>query len=153
MHDATQPVTPPPPNGTAPAAASSTVSASAPAADLTGQTVGDFFILRVIGSGGMGQVYLAEQRSLKRKVALKFLRPELAANPTALSRFRREAEAVARVTHANIVQVYSINADEPPFFMALEYVEGRNLKEYLSRKGPLDVPVALTIMRQVAAAL
>src|SRR5437588_299090 len=153
MHDATQPVTPPPPNGTAPAAASSTVSASAPAADLTGQTVGDFFILRVIGSGGMGQVYLAEQSSLKRKVALKFLRPELAANPTALGRFRREAEAVARVTHANIVQVYSIGEADGRHFMALEYVEGRNLRDYLARKGPPDLPVVLTVMRQVAAAL
>src|SRR5262245_52502830 len=76
--------------------------------DLTGRTLGDFRILRSLGEGGMGQVYLAEQISLKRKVALKFLRADLAANRAALERFKAEAEAVARVTHANIVQVYWI---------------------------------------------
>jgi serine/threonine protein kinase len=145
MHDATQPVTP-----------TSADSAPAPVndktSDLTGQTIGDFQILRGLGRGGMGYVYLAEQLSLKRKVALKFLRAEMAANPTALSRFRREAEAVARVTHANIVQVYSIGEADGRHYMALEFVDGRNLREYL-RKGPPDLPVVLTIMRQVAAAL
>jgi eukaryotic-like serine/threonine-protein kinase len=147
MQDATQPVT------TAEGGGSAQSSGPDIVADLTGKLVGDFHILRRLGQGGMGSVYLAEQRSLKRKVALKFLRPEFAANPTAVSRFRREAEAVARVTHVNIVQVYYINADKPPYFMALEYVEGRNLGKYLSQKGPPDLPFALAIMRQVAAAL
>src|SRR5262245_37346434 len=75
--------------------------------DLTGQTLGDYQILRCLGQGGMGQVYLAEQVSLKRKVALKVLRADLAANETALARFISEAEVVARATHANIVQVYA----------------------------------------------
>jgi tRNA A-37 threonylcarbamoyl transferase component Bud32 len=123
------------------------------AADLTGHTLGDFLILRRLGSGGMGQVYLAQQLSLKRKVALKLLRHDLAADPVALQRFKKEAEAVARVTHANIVQVYAIGEHDGLHYMALEYVEGRNLKEYLARKGPPEVPVALSIMRQVAAAL
>src|SRR5947208_11149886 len=79
------------------------------AADLTGTRLGDFQLLRRLGQGGMGQVYLAEQISLKRKVAIKILRADLAANDTALQRFRREAEAVARATHANIVQVYAID--------------------------------------------
>src|SRR5262249_39347530 len=73
--------------------------------DLTGTRLGDFQLLRRLGQGGMGQVYLAEQISLKRKVAIKLLRSELASNETALQRFKREAEAVARATHANIVQV------------------------------------------------
>jgi serine/threonine-protein kinase len=123
------------------------------AADLTGRTLGDFLVLRRLGQGGMGQVYLAQQVSLKRKVALKLLRPDLAANPTYLQRFKKEAEAVARVTHANIVQVYAIGEHAGIHYMALEYVDGRNLKEYLARKGPPEVPVALSIMRQVAAAL
>src|SRR5436190_7012683 len=71
--------------------------------DLTGTTLGEFHILRRLGQGGMGQVYLAEQTSLRRKVALKFLRPDLAADPKALERFDREAKSVAGVTHANIV--------------------------------------------------
>src|SRR5262249_42308040 len=100
-----------------------------PAPDLTGRTLGDFLVLRRLGQGGMGQVYLAQQLSLKRKVALKLLRPDLAANPTSLQRFKMEAEAVARVTHANIVQVYAIGEYQGIHYMALEYVEGRNLKE------------------------
>src|SRR5207249_2848436 len=82
-------------------------SATAEAPDLTGRTLGDYHVLRRLGRGGMGEVYLAEQRSLKRKVALKILRGDLAANPIALKRFQQEAEAVAKATHANIVQVYA----------------------------------------------
>src|SRR3954463_7861777 len=77
--------------------------------DLTGRDLAGFRILRRLGQGGMGHVYLAEQLSLKRKVALKILRPELAANPNALQPFRAEAAACARATHANIVQVYEFN--------------------------------------------
>jgi eukaryotic-like serine/threonine-protein kinase len=120
---------------------------------LTGKTVGDFQILRRLGQGGMGQVYLAEQVSLKRQVALKVLRSDLARNETSLARFKAEAEAVARATHANIVQVYYIGTVDGLPFMALEYVEGKNLREYLAKKGPPEVPLALSIMRQVAAAL
>ncbi len=79
-----------------------------PPPDLTGRTLGDFQVLRKLGQGGMGQVYLARQLSLKREVALKILSKELADSPTALKRFQAEAEAVARVTHANIVQVYAV---------------------------------------------
>jgi len=124
-----------------------------PAPDLTGRTVGDFQVLRKLGQGGMGQVYLARQLSLKREVALKILRKDLAANATALKRFQAEAEAVARVTHANIVQVYATGEFDGLRYMALEYVDGRNLRDYLLRKGPPDLPVAITIMKQVAAAL
>jgi eukaryotic-like serine/threonine-protein kinase len=121
--------------------------------DLSGRTLDDYQVLRHLGQGGMGQVYLAEQISLKRKVALKILRPELATDPTALPRFKLEATAVAQATHANIVQVFAIGEADGISYMALEYVEGRNLREYLVRKGPPDVPLALSIMRQVASAL
>jgi serine/threonine-protein kinase len=121
--------------------------------DLTGRTLADFRVLRSLGQGGMGQVYLAEQISLQRKVALKILRPELASDPTALPRFKHEATAVAQATHANIVQVFAIGEADGVSYMALEYVEGRNLREYLARKGPPDVLLALSIMRQVASAL
>lgn len=121
--------------------------------DLTGRTLGDFHILRRLGEGGMGQVYLAEQLSLKRKVALKILRADLAANPTSLERFKAEALAVARATHANIVQVYSIGEFDGLHTIALEYVEGRNLRDHLVRKGSPDLLLAMSIMRQVTAAL
>jgi serine/threonine-protein kinase len=121
--------------------------------ELTGRLLGDYQVLRRLGQGGMGQVYLAEQVSLKRKVALKFLRPDLAANPSSLQRFRLEGQAVARVTHANIVQVYQVGELDGLHFMALEYIEGRNLKEYIARKGPPELLLALSIMRQTASAL
>src|SRR5262245_59783736 len=124
-----------------------------PAVDLTGRTVGDFHVLRSLGRGGMGEVYLAEQRSLQRKVALKILRSDLAANPTALKRFKQEALAVAQATHANIVQVYACDEADGVTYMALEYVEGRNLKDFIAKKGPPDLLLAISIMRQVAAAL
>lgn len=124
-----------------------------PTTDLTGRTLGDFRVLRKLGQGGMGQVYLARQLSLKREVALKILSRELADSPAALKRFQAEAEAVARVTHANIVQVYAVGEQDGLRYMALEYVEGRDLRDYLDRKGPPELPLALAVMRQVAAAL
>ncbi len=124
-----------------------------PPPDITGRTLGDFQVLRKLGQGGMGQVYLARQLSLKRDVALKLLRGDLAQNATALKRFQAEAEAVARISHPNIVQVYAIGEHDGLRYMALEYVEGRNLRDFLERKGPPDLPIALAIVRQVAAAL
>jgi serine/threonine-protein kinase len=129
-------------------------AAPAPTPDLTGRTLAEFRVVRRLGSGGMGEVYLAEQLSLGRMVALKVLRPDLiTAQPEAMRRFQAEAKAVARATHANIVQVYAIGEADGLWFMALEYVEGRNLKEYLTRKGPPELLIVLSIMRQVAAAL
>jgi eukaryotic-like serine/threonine-protein kinase len=124
-----------------------------PGLNWTGRRFGDFQVLRLLGQGGMGQVYLAEQISLKRKVALKLLRPELAANQTAFARFKAEAHAVAQATHANIVQVYALGEEDGTHFMALEYVEGRNLRQFLEKKGPPELLLALSIIRQVAAAL
>jgi serine/threonine-protein kinase len=123
--------------------------------DLTGQTLGDYHILRRLGEGGMGQVYVAEQVSLKRKVALKILRADLAANATSLERFKQEALAIAQATHANIVQVYDMREfkETGQHYMALEYVEGRNLRQYLEKKGPPELMLMLSIIRQVAAAL
>ncbi|HEY2911273.1 MAG TPA: protein kinase [Gemmataceae bacterium] len=124
-----------------------------PGADLTGRTLGEFEILRKIGAGGMGQVYLARQLSLKRQVALKLLRKDLAGNATAMLRFQAEAEAVATLNHPNIVQVYGAGESDGLRYMALEFVDGRNLREHLARKGPPDLPIAISIIRQVALAL
>jgi serine/threonine-protein kinase len=101
----------------------------------------------------MGQVYLAEQISLKRKVALKVMRSDVTANLTSFQRFRAEAEAIARITHGNIVQVHAFGEEAGVHYMALEYVEGLNLRQFIEKKGPAELPVALSIMRQVAAAL
>lgn len=122
-------------------------------ADLTGRLVADYQILRRLGQGGMGHVYLAQQISLHRKVALKILRSDFVANHTYLERFKAEARAVGKATHANIVQVYGAGEDQGIHYMALEYIEGRNLRDYLSKKGPPDLALALSIIRQVAGAL
>src|SRR5829696_8525028 len=116
----------------------------APTEDFSGRTLGDFELVRRIGIGGMGQVYLARQKSLKRQVAVKVLRGELAANVTNLRRF--QAEAVANLTHAHIVQVYAIGEEHGLHYMALEYVDGRNLRDFLEKKGVPDLPLALEVM-------
>ncbi len=131
----------------------SQVPSASAAQDLSDRTLGDYRLLRRLGQGGMGQVYLAEQISLKRRVALKILRADLAADPKYLQRFRSEAEAVAQATHANIVQVYAIGEADGLHFMALEYVEGRNLRDVLLRRGPPELALVLSVMRQVGAAL
>lgn len=121
--------------------------------DWSGQVLGEFRIQHRLGKGGMGQVYLAEQTSLKRKVALKLLNPELAGNERSLLRFKTEAENVARATHANIVQIYTIGSTGGVHYIALEYVEGRNLREFIEKKGPPELSLGLHVMAQVAAAL
>ena len=115
--------------------------------------LGEFRILHQLGRGGMGQVYLAEQTSLKRKVALKLLHPELAANERSLLRFKAEAENVARATHANIVQIYTIGQANGVNYLALEYVEGKNLREFIEKKGTPELSLGLHIMTQAASAL
>ena len=128
-------------------------AADASQPDLVGETFDGFRILRELGRGGMGQVYLAEQLSLKRKVAVKMLREDVAAHPTALERFKAESKTVARLSHPNVVQVHTFGEHRDRCYMVLEYVEGKSLGDYLARQGPLDVPLALSIMRQVASAL
>ncbi|MBL8824421.1 MAG: serine/threonine protein kinase [Planctomycetia bacterium] len=120
---------------------------------LPGQQFGDFRLVRCLGQGGMGQVFLADQLSLQRRVAIKFLRRDHAENETFLKRFEAEAKAIAQLTHPNIVQVYSVGSEQGTRYMALEYVEGTNLKDYLNRKGPPEITIALAIMRQITSAL
>jgi eukaryotic-like serine/threonine-protein kinase len=121
--------------------------------DLTGVTLGDFKIEKLLGRGGMGEVYLATQLSLSRPVALKVLLSNLASNPTYLSRLRTEATAVAKLNHPNIVHVYTFGCVDQINFIAMEYVQGTNLREYIIKKGALDLPLALSIMRQTGQAI
>src|SRR5262249_36041651 len=93
--------------------------------------LGEFEILREIGRGGMGIVYEARQISLKRRVALKVLPPALREDSRLLARFRREAEAAARLRHPNIVPVYSVGESGGAPFFAMELVEGRSLRDLI----------------------
>jgi serine/threonine-protein kinase len=115
--------------------------------------LGEFRILRRLGRGGMAEVYLAEQTSLKRSVALKVLRAKMMEDPTYVKRFKTEALAAANLSHPNIVHVYTVGEADGVHFIAQEYVHGLNLRELLARKGPPDLPLVLHIMKQVAAAL
>ncbi|WP_406694807.1 protein kinase [Singulisphaera sp. Ch08] len=121
--------------------------------DLTGKTLGDFEVERLLGRGGMGEVYLARQISLNRPVALKVLRTDMLNNPTYLSRFEAEATAVARLNHPNIVHVYMLGCVDNIRFIAMEYVQGTNLREFLIKKGALDLPLALSIIKQTGVAI
>lgn len=125
-----------------------------PPRDLSGASLGDFQVERLIGRGGMGEVYLARQISLNRSVALKVLRPELLSQPILLGRFEAEATAVAKLNHPNIVHIYTLGATDGGIrFIAMEYVQGTNLREYIKKKGALDYALALSIMRQAGVAV
>src|ERR1700754_2353392 len=104
---------------------------SADERDLTGRELGDYRILRRLGAGGMAEVYLAEQRSLGRQVALKVLQPALAQDAAYVERFQHEARAAASLNHANIVQIYEVGQSDGVRFIAQEYVRGKNLAELL----------------------
>src|SRR4030095_11243566 len=99
------------------------------------QTVGHYKILQKIGAGGMGDVYLAEDATLDRKVALKVLPPELADDPERRARFTREAKAVAALNHPNIVTVHSVEEADRVYFITMELVKGKTLAEMLPGKG------------------
>jgi eukaryotic-like serine/threonine-protein kinase len=124
-----------------------------PERDLTGVTLGDFQVERLLGRGGMGEVYLARQLSLNRPVALKVLRPDLLTKATYLGRFEAEATAVAKLNHPNIVHIYTLGETDGVRFIAMEYVLGTNLREYLRKKGALEYPLALSIMKQAGVAV
>ena len=121
--------------------------------DLTGRTVADYRVLRRLGRGGMADVYLAQQVSLKRNVALKVLKPELARDSSYIQRFQREAQSAALLVQANIVQIYEVGEHEGLHYIAQEYVIGRNLREYIARNGAVKPVLAINVLRQSALAL
>ncbi len=121
--------------------------------DLSGCRLEGYQLLRRLGHGAMAEVYLAEQSSLKRLVAIKFLKPELANDETYRKRFQREAEAAAALVHANIVQIHEVGCVDDVNFIIQEYVEGQNLRQWIAQNQNPDLPRALSIIRQVAAAL
>ena len=130
-----------------------TVIENAPMRDWSGATFDDFRLVRRLGAGGMGDVYLGEQQSLKRLVAVKLLLRCPGPDPNYVKRFESEARAAATVNHANIVQIYAVGCCHGIHYIAMEYVEGTDLRRYMIRKGPLPVAVTLGVLRHVAAAL
>jgi len=114
--------------------------------------IGHYRVISRIGAGGMGEVYLAEDMSLGRKVALKFLPPHLCSDPQCRARFKREAQAVARLDHPNVVSVFEVGEfQERPFF-SMQHVEGKTLKQVLSDQ-PLSLTSILDIVIQICEGL
>jgi serine/threonine protein kinase/cytochrome c-type biogenesis protein CcmH/NrfG len=118
-----------------------------------GKQLGHYFVLTGLGSGGMGDVYLAQDTRLERRVALKLPRPEVSASADRLALFRREARAAAALNHPNIVHLYSVEEADGLIFMTMELVQGRSLREVLSDGAPLALPKTLAFASQIAEGL
>ncbi len=110
-------------------------------------------IIRKVGDGGMAFVYEAKDRLLNRTVAVKVLRPEFVDDEEFLGKFKREAEAVASLSHPNIVNVYDVGEDGKVHYIVMEFIDGQNLKEIIKNEGTLDEYTALDITKQIAMAL
>src|SRR4051794_1853231 len=114
---------------------------------------GRYLIERKLGSGGMADVYLAEDQELGRNVALKLLNERHANDDQFVERFRREAQSAAGLNHPNIVSIFDRGQAEGTYYIAMEYLEGRTLKELLVRNGPTPVPIAIDYARQILGAI
>ncbi|MFO0883952.1 MAG: protein kinase [Pirellulales bacterium] len=115
--------------------------------------IGGYRILRELGRGAMGSVYLAKQISLDRNVALKTIQAQWADNPTFVARFTREAYAAAQLSHHNVVQIYDLGTSNDINFFSMEYVQGESLDDLIKRDGKLDVEVAVGYVLQAARGL
>ena len=119
---------------------------------MIGKTLGHYKIINQLGRGGMGEVYLAEDLSLDRKVALKFLPEAFTSDPERMARFEREAKLLASLNHPNIAAIYGLEQAEGKRFLIMEYVEGETLQARIS-KGALPLEEALGVCRQIAEGL
>src|SRR5206468_396358 len=115
-------------------------------------SISRYRILEKLGAGGMGEVYLAEDTKLGRKVALKLLAEELTQNRDRLSRFDQEAYAASALNHPNIITIYEMGDEGGRHFIATEFIDGVTLRKHL-RSGPMDFAEVLNIAIQMAGAL
>jgi serine/threonine-protein kinase len=115
---------------------------------------GQYKLVRRLGAGGMGEVYLAEHALLKRPCALKLIRPDSGDSPLALARFEREVQSAARLAHPNTIAIYDYgHTDDGTFYYVMEYLAGMGLDELVRRFGPLPAGRAIFLLRQVCAGL
>ncbi len=132
-----------------------TLRSSSPGTDLVGQVLADrYHVVRKLGEGGMGQVYLAEHVKMGRKSAIKVMSPSMTHDPDAVARFNREAANASRISHPNVCAVYDFGeTPEGLIYLAMEFIEGEPLTALLAREGELPVARAGAIFLQVADAL
>jgi serine/threonine-protein kinase len=114
---------------------------------------GRYRILRKLGAGGMANVYLAEDEELGRRVAIKILNDRYANDELFIERFRREAKSAAALSHPNIVSIYDRGEAEGTYYIAMEVIEGRSLKELILTRGPLPIPQAIAFTLEILDAL
>jgi len=126
-----------------------------PASSLVGQVIADrYHVMKKLGEGGMGQVYLAEHVKMGRRSAIKVMSPAMVHDPDAIARFNREAANASRITHPNVCAVYDFGeTPEGLIYLAMEFVEGEPLTALLERDGALPLPRATAIFKQTADAL
>jgi eukaryotic-like serine/threonine-protein kinase len=124
-----------------------------PAQKVLPNMLGPYHLIRSLGAGGMGRVFLAEHRAMRRPAALKVLSDEAAADPELLERFYREARALAVLDHPNIVRAYDVREAEGFHFLVLEYAPGQDLEALLRKRGPLPSTEAVGYIWQAAAGL
>src|SRR5437016_5495865 len=120
---------------------------------MIGKIVGNYKITERIGEGGMGAVYKGVDMMLEREVAIKALRPELARQPELLERFRTEAITLAKLSHPNIVTLYSFFCKEDEFYMVLEFVRGETLDRLVQTQGAMKCEQAIPIFSQALAGI
>ena len=118
-----------------------------------GAVLAGYRLVSEVARGGMGVVWLAEQAGLERRVALKVIAPELAADPSFRARFTRESRMAAHIEHPNVVPIYEASEADGRLFLAMRYVDGVDLRELMRREGPLPPARAVSTLAQVAAAL
>lgn len=121
---------------------------------LIGKTFADRYkLIRILGSGGMAEVYLGEDTMLDKLIAIKILRKELINNRESVRYFKNEAEVISHLSHPNIVEVYDVGMAEGHPYIVMEYVEGKTLKEIIREKAPLTSTFSIYVMEGVLAAL
>ena len=132
-----------------------TLRSAAPASDLVGQVVADrYHVVKKLGEGGMGQVYLAEHVKMGRRSAIKVMNPSMVHDPDAVARFNREASNASRITHPNVCAIYDFGeTHDGLLYLAMQYIEGETLTRIMAAEGALPPLRATDIVRQAAEGL
>ena len=120
----------------------------------TGSTfAGRYQIIEVLGEGGMGKIYKAFDREVNVRVALKLIKPEIAADQNTIERFRNELRVAREISHKNICRMHDLGREAETYFITMEYVSGEDLRSFIRRARRLDIGTAISITKQVCEGL